>query len=99
MNINQLQTLERIESLLLNNKKIFNIDDLCRYTGLSKSWIYKNTYLKILPHYKPSNKILIFKKDEIDEWLLKNPVRLMDDIEQEAINYVTGKTWNGGKVS
>ncbi|WP_293301717.1 helix-turn-helix domain-containing protein [Pedobacter sp. UBA4863] len=95
MNNNQLQTLERIESLLLNNKKIFNIEDLCAYTGLSKSWVYKKTASGLIPHYKPSNKILIFKKDEIDEWLLKNPVRLMDDIEQEAINYVTGKTWRG----
>lgn len=88
-------TLERIESLLLNSKKIFNIDDLCRYTGLSKSWVYKKTASSQIPHYKPSAKILIFRKDEIDDWLLKNPVRLMDDIEQEAINYVTGKTWRG----
>lgn len=92
-------TLEYIEDLLLNQKSILNIDDLCRYTGLSKSWVYKKTASGQLPHYKPSGKILIFKKDEIDAWLLKNKISTVDDIEQEAINYTTSKSFNGGRYN
>ncbi|MGQ7855809.1 helix-turn-helix domain-containing protein [Pedobacter sp. WC2501] len=94
---NSEKTLTSIENLLLNNKEVFTIDDLCKYTGLSKSFVYKKTATQSIPHYKPSNKILIFKKSEIDAWLLKNKISTLDDIEQQAINFVTGKTWNGGR--
>lgn len=90
------EILNNIEAMLLNNKTIFNLQDVCRYTGLSPSFIYKKTSAKSIPHYKPSGKILIFKKEEIDEWLLRNQVSTMDDIEQYAIDFVTNKTWNGG---
>lgn len=98
--INQVQdlraSLQNIENLLLNQKPVFTIDELSQYTGLSKSFLYKKTANRQIPHYKPSSKILIFKKDEIDSWLLSNPVSVIDDIEQEAINFVTNKSSRGG---
>ena len=43
------QFLEEIKQLLGHTKKVMNVDDLAKYTGLSKSKIYKLTQLKLIP--------------------------------------------------
>ena len=67
--------LDEIKELLIANKKVLNIDEVCTYTGLSKNYLYKLTSLNRIPHSKPSGKSLYFDKDRIDEWLLRNPQR------------------------
>ena len=61
------QLLEEIKYLLGYNKKVLNVDDLAKYTGLSKSKIYKLTQLKLIP--MGNNKHIrqkFFDKDMID---------------------------------
>ena len=61
------QLLEEIKYLLEYNKKVLNVDDLAKYTGLSKSKIYKLTQLKLIP--MGNNKHIrqkFFDKDMID---------------------------------
>ena len=62
--------LKAIEESLKLNKKVFNTTDLHRYTGLSKSTIYKLTSTGKIPHNSPTGKIIFFDKDEVDSWLL-----------------------------
>ena len=64
--------LKAIEESLRLNKKVFNTTDLHRYTGLSKSTIYKLTSTGKIPHNSPTGKIIFFDKDEVDSWLLLN---------------------------
>ncbi len=64
--------LKAIEESLRLQKKVFNITDLHRYTGLSKSTIYKLTSTGKIPCNSPTGKIIFFDKDEIDIWLLSN---------------------------
>jgi len=64
--------LKAIEENLSFNKKVFNTNDLHRYTKLSKSTIYKLTSRGKIPHYCPTGKIIFFDKDEVDSWLLSN---------------------------
>lgn len=67
--------LDEIKELLIANKKVLNIDEVCKYTGLSKNYLYKLTSESRIPYSKPSGKSLYFDKDRIDEWLLRNPQR------------------------
>ena len=79
-----VRLLEEIKHLLGHTKKIMNVDDLARYTGLSKSKIYKLTQLKLIP--MGNNKHIrqkFFDKDMIDKWLLGNPNVSDDYLEQE----------------
>jgi len=64
--------LKAIEESLRLNKKVFNTTDLHRYTGLSKSTIYKLTSTGKIPYNSPTGKIIFFDKDEVDSWLLLN---------------------------
>lgn len=87
--------LKSIEQLLtaqsLTNKSIFNIDEVATYTGLSKLYLYKLTSKNGIPHYKPNGKNIFFKKEEIDNWLLRNRQSTNEEIEAEAINYSVNK--------
>jgi len=71
---NVVEILLDIRDQLYLNKKVFNIEDLERYTGLSKSKIYKLSRLNLIPKGSNDNiRQLFFKKEDIDNWLLGEP--------------------------
>lgn len=51
--------------------------------GISLSTLYKWTMMRIIPHIK-KRKLLFFKREELEEWLLSSRVKTEDEIEQEA---------------
>jgi len=89
MNNTSNNALERIEALLLNQKQILNIEEFCRYTGFSKSFAYKLTSSRRIPFSCPNGKLIFFKKPDVDNFLLSNPTSSIEDIDQQAIDYVT----------
>ena len=88
MNHEITQQLNRIESLLLSQKEVYNVEDLCRVTGYSKSFIYKAAASRELPHSSPRHGRLFFDKAAINKWLLSNPVPTKKEMEEIAIKYL-----------
>ena len=82
------EKLNRIEQLIISNKKVLTFDEACDYTGLSRSYLYKLTSSGTIPHSKPNGKIIFFEKEKLDKWLLKNARKSTDEIEEEALSYV-----------
>ncbi len=81
-----LRILKDIKTLMSFNKKVFNVEDLVLYTGLSESTIYKLSRLDMIP--KGDNKgirKLFFEKDRIDAWLLGKP-DISDEYFEELFN-------------
>jgi excisionase family DNA binding protein len=65
-----LQRIDALENLLKKNPdKPMTFKETCAYLGYAPSYLYKLTYKKIIPHHKPTGKILYFFKNEIDEWI------------------------------
>lgn len=88
----QLKNIEKLlTSQSLINKSIFNIDEVSTYTGLSKLYLYKLTSKNGIPHYKPNGKNVYFKKDEVDNWLLRNRQSTNEELNNEAINFTVNK--------
>ena len=85
------ERLRNIETLLLPQKTVLNFDEVAAYTGLSKSYLYKLTCSGGIPCYKPQGKHIYFSKTEIDQWLLQNRKATTDELENQAINFVTLK--------
>ena len=78
--------LEDIKVLLSHSKKVMNVNDVARYTGLSKSKIYKLTHLKLIPTgNNPNIRQKFFLKDEIDAWLMGQP-DLSDELVEKQFN-------------
>lgn len=83
---NVVDLLQDIKNLLSHTKKVFNIDDLAKYTGLSKSKIYKLTQLKLIPTgNNPHIRQKFFDKDTIDAWLMGEP-DLSDETLERKFN-------------
>ena len=92
MNIIQIdQRLDKIEKLLLSNKKVLTFEEACDYTGISRSYLYKLTAGKKIPHSCPNGKMLFFDKDKLDSWLLQNERKSVQEIDSKALSYTLNK--------
>lgn len=65
-----LTELRRINESLQSQKSILDIDELARYTNISKQTLYKFTANHSIPHSKVGKK-LFFDKKAIDAWILR----------------------------
>ena len=83
------ERLNKIESLLeqqsIVNKEMLNLKEACLFLDLSQSAIYKMTFSKKIPFYRPQGKKIYFLKEELKNWVLKSRVRTVEEIEKEAI--------------
>ncbi|UVD80040.1 helix-turn-helix domain-containing protein [Myroides albus] len=87
-----LEKLNYLEQLIISNhKEILSVEELEKYTGFKKSYIYHLVHYSKIPYSKPNGKYLFFQKSEIDEWLLKNKSLSDDQIQEKAREYVLKK--------
>jgi len=80
--------LDRLESLLLSKKETFTVDEFCKYSGLSKSAVYKLTSSRKLAHSCPNGKMIWIRREDADRYLQSNRIPSHDEIVQAAVNYV-----------
>ncbi len=78
------QQLDRIESGLLAQKNILTFDEMCRYRGISKSHGYKETSARKLPFSKPDGKIMYFRREDVEAYMMQNPIKTATQLKQEA---------------
>ncbi|HZJ37317.1 MAG TPA: helix-turn-helix domain-containing protein [Gillisia sp.] len=81
------ERLDRIERLLTANKEVLTFEETSEYTGISRSYLYKLTAARKIPHSKPNGKMLFFEKAKLNTWLLQNGRKSRSEIETEALNY------------
>ncbi|EHO12345.1 helix-turn-helix transcriptional regulator [Myroides odoratimimus] len=87
-----LEKLNYLEQLIISNhKEILSVEELEKYTGFKKSYIYHLVHFSKIPYSKPNGKYLFFQKSEIDQWLLKNKSLSDDQIQEKAREYVLKK--------
>lgn len=65
-------------------KEVLTSDEAARYMGISKSYLYKLTMRKDIPHYKPMGKIVYFNRQELERWLQNNRISTDEELEQKA---------------
>lgn len=83
--INHLARIERYS--LLAAKNILCLDDVALLTGFSKSYLYKLTCTRQIPHYKPGGKLIYFDRAEVEAWMKQNRVPTKQEIDQKATSY------------
>lgn len=71
--------------------KILTIENVAEMLGVSKSYVYKLTSKRILPHYKPMGKVVYFKREEIEDWIFRNRMTTDEELEMQAVNYCNKK--------
>lgn len=76
-----------VAGLLFAVKDILSLEEAAQYIGVEKNYMYKLTHERKIPHYKPNGKMCYFKRAELEEWLMSNPVATKQELEQEAQAY------------
>ncbi|PNW27217.1 helix-turn-helix transcriptional regulator [Formosa algae] len=91
--LNKIQEL--LLRIILGNKVVLTLEEACEYTGLSKSYMYKLTSLRLIPYSKPSGKLVFFSKESLDSWMLDNEHLTKGDIEREAFASIRKEAGHG----
>lgn len=86
-----LHKLNRIEKHIFGLKTVLNVTELADYTGFRKSYIYKLVHKNSIPFSKPNGKVLFFERKKIDDWLLQNSYKSNDEIQREALEFISKK--------
>lgn len=88
-----LKELNELKQLILDQnllkKEVLNFSETCHYLDLSESHLYKLTSQRLVPHFCPQGKKLYFNRHELDNWLQQNRKISHDEIEREAVDFVT----------
>lgn len=64
--------------------RAISLSEACIKYGLKKSYMYKLTSRRQIPHYKPLGKLIFFDEDELHRFILSNRIMTFDEIRQEA---------------
>jgi excisionase family DNA binding protein len=87
----------RPETSLIAVKNVLTFEEGCIYTGYTKSFMYKQTSQRKIPHYKPQGKMIYFERAELEKWLLRNRITPANEIDEQANTYVTLNQKGGAK--
>lgn len=72
-------------------KRILSFEEACTYTGFAESYMYKLTSTRKIPHSKPNGKKIFFDREQLDKWLLGNPIVTAEELNIKASTYITTK--------
>lgn len=81
----KLEELKRL--IIMSGKEVLTLEECAVYTGYSKNHIYKLTSQRAIPFYKPRGGHILFKKSEVDEWLLQGRQSTNREISSKATTY------------
>ena len=75
------ETIQEIADLvtartIFATKEVLTAEEVARYMNISRSYLYKLTMRKEIPHYKPLGKMCYFNRREIEAWLQTNKVKV-----------------------
>lgn len=74
-------------NIINTTKEVLTSEEASKYMGISKSYLYKLTMRKEIPHYKPMGKMCYFNRQEIEKWLQSNRISTDEEITQKAQEY------------
>lgn len=79
------------QNLMICQKDILTLEEASQYTGLTKSTLYKLTHNRQIPYSKPQGKMCFFKRTDLDDWMMSNPVATTDELNGRAQAYCMTK--------
>lgn len=75
------------EKTIFCTKEVLTSEEVARYMGVSRSYLYKLTMRREIPHYKQKGKICYFNRQEVEQWLQSNRVATDTELNNQANNY------------
>lgn len=79
------------QNLIICQKEILNLDEAAMYTGIKKSALYKLTSSRQIPFSKPNGKMCFFRRTDLEDWMMSNPVATNTELNSRAQAYCMKK--------
>lgn len=76
---------------IFTTKEVLTSDEAAKYMGIAKSYLYKLTMRRQIPHFKPMGKMCYFNRRELEQWLQSNRVATAGEISQRTQTYCMRK--------
>lgn len=73
--------------LQLCQKEILTADEAARYLGMTKNALYKLTHNRIIPFSKPNGKMCYFRRTDLEDWMMSNPVATTSELNAKALGH------------
>ena len=67
-----------------SRREFLTIDEVAYYLQVSKSYVYKLTASREFTVYKPNGKTIFVRRDDLNEWIRRNPCVSGREIESRA---------------
>lgn len=68
----------------LISKENYTLNEAAEYLSISESYLYKLTSRGEIRHSKPGGKLVYFKKEDLDDYLERNPIRTTSEVRNNA---------------
>lgn len=76
----------------INTKDVLTSDEAAVYLGVSKSFLYKLTMRKEIPHYKPNGKLCFFERLELNRWAEQGRCTTTTELQDKVMEYTQDGT-------
>ncbi len=80
----KITELIKVQRKAISGYDFINSSELAEILGESKKTVYARVHNRQIPFYKPGGKILLFKLDEIQEWVKSGRHSSIDEIKQSV---------------
>lgn len=77
--------------VIICSKPVLTADEAAQYMGISKSGLYKLLAARKIPHSKPNGKVVFFKREQLEAWLMSNPVATDEELDAAVDRYCRNK--------
>lgn len=77
---------ELADRVIFTTKEVLTSDEVARYMGISKSYLYKLTMNRVIPHFKPTGKVCYFDRKELEDFLRSNRVLKVNETIDKSNN-------------
>ena len=83
---------------VIAQKEILSFKEALVYLDVSSSFLYKLTSKNEIPFTKPNGGKIYFKKEDLNNWMLKNESKSNDVLENEIDNHLK-QNYYGKKIN
>ena len=73
------------------DKEYLTASETALYLGISKHSLYKLTARRVFPLYKPNNKLIYIRRQDIDDWISESVQSSMMQMSKKANTYLIKK--------
>jgi len=74
-----IELKKMLQDMFVLQKQQLTLEEAALYLSISKSTLYKLIHLKKIPFYKPGNKLVYFKRAELDQWITQSACKESTD--------------------